>query len=41
MGGRTIAEKILSAKAGVEQAEPGDILECEIDYVMVLSLIHI
>ena len=35
MGGKTIAEKILSAKAGVERAEPGDILECEIDYVMV------
>ena len=35
MGGRTIAEKILSEKAGVGRAEPGDILECEIDYVMV------
>ena len=35
MGGRTIAEKILSEKAGVERAEPGDILECEVDYVMV------
>ncbi|MCW7080434.1 MAG: 3-isopropylmalate dehydratase large subunit [Candidatus Methanospirare jalkutatii] len=35
MGGKTIAEKILSAKASVERAEPGDILECEIDYVMV------
>jgi len=32
----TIAEKILSEKAGKEEkVEPGEILECEVDYIMV------
>ena len=32
----TIAEKILSEKAGKEEkVEPGEMLECEVDYVMV------
>ena len=42
----TIAEKILRKKAGKgEKVEAGEILECEVDYIMVnditLSLIHI
>lgn len=31
----TIAEKVLAMKAGEEKAEPGEIVEAEVDYVMV------
>ncbi len=33
--GATIAEKILAQKAGKDSAEPGEIVEAEVDYVMV------